>query len=918
MPTETARALGLHLGGQLRLTNLVASGEQPLTVELVGEYVPRDPSSAVWADAPLALVAQSRGDYTTFGAFLTAPDALDDAEAVTDGSGTVWRVVPDLSRLAPGDIGPLRTRLQQSLATTATDVGADLDSMASSRELAGKLRNARVESGLPDLLNRPIVLMQQIRAALLTPVVLLLLLAVASLVGAATLLAGLREQETRLLRLRGASSAQLVRAGLVDAIALAGLGVLVAAGSAPALVRALAVVTGLPPDRRAAGLGAEWRSGSLWVALALMAALVVVVLSVAAVGRSGEVAPPWRTGTAARLLARSGVDVLLVGLGVVAVLQLRRYPPTAAALDPLTTAAPSFLIAGLAVLAIRALPLLALAVARRTDRGRGLDATWSSWQLSRRLPAQTGTVLLVLLAQAMGTLALAHAATMTRAMSDQADFQAGSAVRLTMGGNARSNDRESAIVAAAGDRAKVMAVHREEIDLGPLHDVTLLGVDSAAAGVALVRPDLVPGGAWTTAAEGLARSRDLGAGLALSAGETSPRQITLTAAVVATGPAAVQDAGPPAANAAMRAELWLRDGLGLVHAMPLGELSTKPRAISLNLPAGDDALVGPIALVGISAPTTLEQRRDISAGLLRLRPSVTSVAVDGRPLPDLKALTDMASADRITVATAPASASAVPALVTSTVAEATGSTVGSTLDLTLPGRRVQIVVRGLLTQFPTARTPDRAIVVDLPTLAATPDADAPRQRPTAVLAPEEWWLDARAPADTANVLRPGLPFGASIETRERIGQDRTHGTVNSGMRAALSLLAAASLVLAVVGFAAGTAAQGVLRRHENAVLVTLGVAPSRIRRNLTLERMSLVVLLVLAGAVVGAATAALVVTRLVSGDGVAAVPAVLVVMPWGQIIGFALALTVLLTVIGFLVVRSGSRGLAGEMRRGAP
>ena len=62
------------------------------------------------------------------------------------------------------------------------------------------LRDARVSSGLPDLLDASVLVSERVRVSLLTPTVLLVVLGTASLVVAAALLASLRDTETRLMR----------------------------------------------------------------------------------------------------------------------------------------------------------------------------------------------------------------------------------------------------------------------------------------------------------------------------------------------------------------------------------------------------------------------------------------------------------------------------------------------------------------------------------------------------------------------------------------------------------------------------------------------------------------------------------------------------------------------------------------------
>ena len=123
-----------------------------------------------------------------------------------------------------------------------------------------------------------------------------------------------------------------------------------------------------------------------------------------------------------------------MALGGLAAVQLRRYDAVGqATVDPLTAAAPALVVAGLSVVCLRLLPVLAGVVSRWSARRPGLDAAWGGWQFARRAAGQSGTLLLVLLAVAMGTIALGHSATVERAVTDQTAFDTGAPVRVVRG-----------------------------------------------------------------------------------------------------------------------------------------------------------------------------------------------------------------------------------------------------------------------------------------------------------------------------------------------------------------------------------------------------------------------------------------------------------------------------------------------------
>ena len=90
---------------------------------------------------------------------------------------------------------------------------------------------------------------------------------------------------------------------------------------------------------------------------------------------------------------------------------------------------PIGLLAG-AILAVRVVPRLAEVAERILERRRGLVSPLGARQLARRPLRYTRSALLLMLAAALGTFALAHAATWGRSQDDQAAYQAATDVRI--------------------------------------------------------------------------------------------------------------------------------------------------------------------------------------------------------------------------------------------------------------------------------------------------------------------------------------------------------------------------------------------------------------------------------------------------------------------------------------------------------
>ncbi len=252
------------------------------------------------------------------------------------------------------------------------------------------------------------------------------------------------------------------------------------------------------------------------------------------------------------------------------------------------------------------------------------------------------------------------------------------------------------------------------------------------------------------------------------------------------------------------------------------------------------------------------------------------------------------------------------------VADALQADAGRTITLPFGVRDLAVTVVAVVDSLPTASTPGRGVLLDLPTVEAAPErvGGGSDVRSRAVFVPQEWWADPADPEAAAAAIRKEAPYGTSVLVAGELVTERLQDPVNAGMRSAMLLVTLASVLLAGVGFAASTAALGRTRRHENAVLLALGMPPHRIRRVLVLERVLVVTVTVLVGLVLGVVAAVTVVPLLVGGDGHQQVPPVLVRLPVGLLLGYAALVLAALVAVGALVVRSTSRDLAGELREG--
>jgi hypothetical protein len=334
------------------------------------------------------------------------------------------------------------------------------------------------------------------RSLLLIGSLELILLALAAVTLAARLLAAQREEETALLSARGVARRQLALASLAEAALLAVTGAAAGAVLGSYAVTALLSASGLSAAGAADGPAAIPRPGAgggVWWLAAVIVVLAIIVMSWPALRPAAPGEARARRGRQAALAgaARAGLDVALVALGVLAFWELRRYsavprlPGGGLGIDPVLAAAPAVALAGIALIPLRILPAAARLLDRRSARGRHLVAALASWQVSRRPQRQGGPVLLVVLAVATGTLALAQHQSWQQSQLDRAAFAAGADVRVDLAAPLAPG-RAGALAHAPGVLgAMPVAAFNSGFDVFALDA-------RAAAGTVLLRPDLSP------------------------------------------------------------------------------------------------------------------------------------------------------------------------------------------------------------------------------------------------------------------------------------------------------------------------------------------------------------------------------------------------------------------------------------------
>ncbi|MEU6667580.1 ABC transporter permease [Streptomyces sp. NPDC046727] len=918
LPQTAAGALRLKPGARLTLANRLHG--PAARVRVVGVYRPASVTAPYWRLDDLLGRGVRKSGFTTYGPLLADPAVLTGGR-VSAGS-TAWLASADFASVPTGRIGELRAAARAGSAALRKPTA-----------LSGTTVS---QTGLPDVLDRVDRSLLVARSTLLIVALQLVLLAGYALLLVARLLSTERADETRLLRARGASRTRIAALAAAEALLLA----LPAAVCAPLLAGPLTALLaghgplarlGLRLDLPAAGRPVVWLVAA---GVALGCALAVTVPAVTGAG-DGVRGPGPRRGwplpvklrrrktprpAGARTVPaplRAGGDLGLLAIAAVAYWQLGRQGSGAVAadrsgtlgVDPLLVAAPALALLAGTVLTLRLLPPVARFAERWAAGGRGLPVALAGWQFSRRTARAAGPVLLLVLAVALGMLAIGQAASWDRSQHDQADFRAGTQVRVLAAGE-DGFGRTDLYAGLPRVRAAAPAVRGAQ-PLSGDRTATVLALDTAhAKDAVLMRPDL----ADEPVRPLLARLTPKGtpAGARVPAGTT---RLRLTARLhSSTGPGTTASV-----------TVTLADRYGVPYQLPLGQLPADGRPHTLALGLGTAS--GPVTLTGLrldlTQPAERAERHRLtldeltasgtdgqehrlalparwtttaeaggaavpSAATSPTRPEVTGThpltfSYSTGYLPDAGIWT-VASVTLRLQATQAAPAE-VPAVATDRYLSAAGARPGQRVGLTIGDRTVPVrivrAVRALPATADPANTGARdggAVLLDLRALNQVLQA---RYGESAI--PTEWWL-ATAPGASAHVAAavralPDVEPG-EVVVRDEIAAELRDDPFGAGPEAAFTAAAVVAAALAAVGFAVGAAGAQRARAAEFAVLRALGVPRRQLARTVAAEQAVLVGLALAVGLGLGTVLARAVLPLIVlTGEATRPVPDLLVQLP---------------------------------------
>ncbi|MFE0647814.1 FtsX-like permease family protein [Streptomyces sp. NPDC059534] len=937
LPEEAARRLRITPGTVLDLGDRL-DDERRVKTRVTGVYRPVDTADLYWQLDPAGGRGVRTVAFTTYGPLLVDPAVL--------GAGVLS--TGDISWLGSADFDGLTTDRIDALRASATE---GPKALAARTDAFGT--TISTSTALPTALQQTQRALLVSRSTLLIVAVQLVLLAAYALLLVARLLSTERSGETALLRARGGSRRRIAGLAGIEALLLA----LPAAIAAPLLSGPL---TRLFAERSAlSSLGVRLDttpSLQVWLVAAGVALLCAAAVVAPALAAGDGSAVSLRKARSASLPAsvRAGADLALLAVAGVAYWQLQR--PAAAggtlgteeagggSIDPVLIAAPALALLAGTVLTLRLLPPAAKLAERRAAGGRGLSAALAGWQFSRRPLRGAGPVLLLVLAVAMGMLAIGQSGSWERSQRDQADFHTGAAVRVLGAGPGEPTETER--LAAVPGVTAVAPVYRASMDAAG-KTATVLAVDTRnAAGGMLLRPDL----AGATASSLLAplTPKDLTRpGLALPAGTR-----TIAVDLRTTAPAGMPEP---------RVTAVLEDPNGIPFRQILGPLPLDGRThrLTADLGAltagpGTDAARGSGGLLTL---TGLEVTGQIADGVRYTQTLVVerfaTVRADGtervhapgqvlaswasdfeqtefgdpggggpangtagragpggRPAPYTLSFVVIGGVsddshwetEEYTLranAPGPKPPEYLSAVATEAFMTATGAKTGDRIEVALDGRQIDVTVARVVKELPTTGPGSRAVSATTP--VATPEDGgavlvdlasvnrylAGGSDRTATVPPTEWWLTV-APGradDVAAALRARPNTDpAQVLVRDEAAADLLGDPLGAGPNAALMAVAAAAAALAAVGFAVGSAGALRERSAEFGLLQALGTPRRRLARLIAAEQGVLIGIGLLVGIGLGTVLARAVVPLVVlTGQAARPVPAVLVELPLGQV-----------------------------------
>lgn len=791
VPATAARTLGVRVGDHLRLVRDRSGGSAAGGYDLVVSGIFTPAETPVWQRDEL----EGRGydpDHVrlpTFGPFVVAPGTLETLRAPIDRVTAV--LDPDLRGDAAG-IPAFIDRVNALSARLQDAAGPSVGQVVVRHGLGAELETMRATLRVTD-------------ALMVTVFLLVLALGATTTALIARVLAVRRSAEGTLLRDRGASTAQMMRGAAAEAPTIAAAAAVLAV---PITLAGYRLTVPGPsswwPD--AAGTADLWTFALAVLAGAVLPAVVVVISALPPRPRRGR-----QSGTG--LLIRSGADLMLAAVAVLAYLQLRSHLPTPGAFDAFLAGGPVVCALAAAALFSRVLPLVARLADAAAGRGRGLVLPLAGWHLARG--GATHGVFLVVLATAVGTLGTTFLATWATAQDDQAAALVGTelVVSRTGGPGTRAELAElsGGVVSPVADRPVVLGSRTD--------GVKLLAVDGRLADPLLVsRPPEAT--TWSQVLAGLAPAS---AGVPLDVG-SGPRAITLTGeqkAGTSPGPKRPVVTATPTLVLADEAGSTITqvgapvilDGVPHTVALPLRGQPELPegkwRVVAVDLQLADQISGDPFSWensssiqlsLSVDGATSSggEWSATAGAGTQDVRPDRVTVSGGRVDTSFTFSVLGLSWQDaHLTLLSFPASTQA-PVAMTDALAHELGLAVGDRISLAWDTVKLEAVVTRVIPYVPS-HPREAALLTDLVSLQrALLSAGRVDSATTA------WWVGSPRPGAADAIQAAGQ---GPVVDRTATAAELTRGPLRAPLRLAWLLAIGAAIGLAVTGSAAQAAAQ---------------------------------------------------------------------------------------------------------------
>jgi FtsX-like permease family len=777
------------------------------------------------------------GGFTTYGPLIVAPSAFATGLAATSVSpgqlavatGT-WVAQPDMSRISYSDLSAISARVN-ALTSTASSSAA--------------LSSVQLSTRLPAVLADTSSDLAVARSLLAISALQLIVLTLAALIAVARLLAAQRDGETALLTARGATRWQLTRLTTAEVVPLSVITALLGGAAGVWLARVL----GNTLNTGSSSNGVSPQAAGTWLD-AMAAAVVIAVLAIGAL-LFPVLRRPAATARGGRQAAiagatRAGADLALIALAVLAGWQLRRYSAVtssasggAASIDPVLALAPALALAGGTVLTLRLLPVGARATDRLAARGRGLIGALAGWHFSRQPLRQGGAALLLVMAVATGTLALAQHASWSRSAADQAAFTTGGDVRvdlptpLPVGAGAQLGGVPGVQAAmAVAPSAQSLPAEVLAIDSAKAQPVVRLRPDEAAVPARALFTDIAPrSGTGGAAIPGRPRSVDLTA--TLSRAPIGPVTAVFTVTDADGAVFQLPAAAPLPADGRRHLVAVPLGGTDVAYPLRLTQVTLNYTLPVKQLSAPVDVTIGGATVSSWTAAVSSGELDSLSPQPANFADPDTSgwQAAPGGATLSFAAGFGAPVSGQVTLTAAGSAPANVPGIATQGFVNANKTGLGKTVLATISGVTVPVRIVAVAKTFPTV--PGSGLIVDLPTVQAFLVSSG-----TTPLAVTQWWLatdDAQVPPSLAR----SLPPGAAVTGRVALTAATLADPLSAAPQQALLAMALAAVLLAVTGFWVSIAADVRQRRAENALLAALGVSQRAAAARLFLEKLLL-------------------------------------------------------------------------------